>query len=89
MIKEYKQCQSCGMPLKMDKKGWGIEKNGKISTIYCSSCYENGAFKKPDMTVKEMQKLVDKVLKKEMGRRRIFRRLAIWQISRLQRWKKK
>lgn len=57
--------------------------------MYCSSCYENGKFKKPDMTVKEMQKLVDKVLKKEMGRRRIFRRLAIRQIPKLQRRKKK
>lgn len=89
MTRVYKQCQSCGMPMKMDKKGGGTEKNDKISTMYCSSCYENGKFKKPNMTVKEMQKLVDKVLKKEMGRRRIFRRLAIRQIPGLQRWKKK
>jgi len=77
------------MPMKMDKKGGGTEKNGSLSKMYCSSCYENGEFKKPNMTVKEMQKLVDGILKKEMKRRKIFRRLAIWQIPGLQRWKKK
>ena len=31
--------------------------------MYCSSCYENGEFKRPLLTLKEMQKLVDEVLK--------------------------
>jgi hypothetical protein len=71
----------------MDKKGGGTEKNGKPSIMYCSSCYENGKFKKPNITMKEMQKLVDDVLKKEMKRWKIFRRLAIRQIPRLERRK--
>lgn len=30
-MKEYKFCQSCGFPLKKDKKGGGTEKDGSIS----------------------------------------------------------
>lgn len=84
----YTQCQSCWMPLKMDKKGWWTEKDGTVSNMYCSSCYESWAFKKPNITAKEMQNLVNEVLKKEMKWGRIFRRLAIQQIPRLKRWKK-
>ena len=88
MQKTYKQCQSCGMPMKMDKKGGGTEKDGEISKKFCSSCYEHWAFKKPNITIKEMQSLVNEVLKKEMKRWKIFRRLAIQQIPRLERRKK-
>ena len=35
MEKKYKQCQSCGMPMKMDKNGGGSEKDGSINKIYC------------------------------------------------------
>ena len=89
MAKVYKQCQSCGMPLKMDKKGGGTEKNGKLSKMYCSSCYQDGKFKRPNITVKEMQKLVDGVLKKEMKWWKVFRWLAVMQIPTLVRWRKK
>lgn len=87
MEKTYKQCQSCGMPFKKDKKGGGSEKDGKISKMYCSSCYENGEFKRPHITVQEMQKLVDEVLRKEMKWRKLFRWLAVTQIPRLARRK--
>ncbi|MCX6745123.1 MAG: zinc ribbon domain-containing protein [Candidatus Parcubacteria bacterium] len=88
MFKSYKQCQSCGMPLKQDVKGGGSEKDGTLSQMYCSSCYENGAFKRPDMTVTEMQKLVEDVLKNEVKFLKIFRWLAVRQIPKLERWKK-
>ena len=76
------------MPLKMDKKGGGSEKDGTLSKIYCSSCYHNGAFKRPNVSVKEMQKLVDDVLKNEVKFPRLFRWLAVRQIPKLARWKK-
>ena len=76
------------MPLKQDKKGGGSEKDGTVSKMYCSSCYENGVFKKPDMTVEQMQALVDNVLKTEMKFPKIFRWLAVRQIPKLARWKK-
>lgn len=56
------------MPLKMDKHGGGTEKNGTISKKYCSSCYQNGTFARPDFTLEDMQKLVDDILKNEMRR---------------------
>ena len=42
MIKKYKNCQSCAMPLNKDPKGSGGGKNinGEPSYKYCSYCYE-------------------------------------------------
>lgn len=87
MLKSYKQCQSCGMPMNKDIKGGGSEKDGTLSKMYCSSCYQDGAFKKPAMTLAEMQKLVADVLKNEMKFPKIFRWLAVRQIPKLARWK--
>lgn len=66
MEKTYKYCQSCGMPLKKDEKGGGTNADGSKSAMYCSRCYENGAFTNPNMSAQEMQKLVKGKLK-EMG----------------------
>lgn len=59
----YKNCQSCGMPLKRDENGGGTNDDGSKSTMYCSRCYEKGAFNHPTMTVTEMQDLVKNKLK--------------------------
>ncbi len=34
-MKEYEFCQSCGFPLRKDKKGGGSEKDGTASKKYC------------------------------------------------------
>lgn len=81
------QCQSCGMPLDKDEQGGGTEKDGTKSTIYCSLCYKDGAFIGGDCTVEEMKRIVDKAMK-EKGFSWIMRKMAIWQIPRLGRWKK-
>lgn len=88
MDRAYRQCQSCGMPLKKDLKGAGSEKDGTLSKMYCSSCYQDGAFKNPEMSLQEMQTLVDDVLKNEMKWWKFFRWLAVKQIPSLARWKK-
>jgi len=88
MKKNYKQCQSCGMPMKKDKKGGGSESDRTLSLKYCSSCYQDGVFKNPQMSLEEMQKLVDDVLKNEMKFLKFFRWLAIKQLPTLERWKK-
>ncbi|MEY7999855.1 zinc ribbon domain-containing protein [Clostridium sp. Mt-5] len=49
---EQKYCQSCGMPL--SEEFYGTESNGMKSDEYCIYCYENGAFKQPDLTMEEM-----------------------------------
>ncbi|MFF2587967.1 zinc ribbon domain-containing protein [Peribacillus butanolivorans] len=43
-MKQYKTCQSCGMPFSKDELGGGTEKDGSKSTKYCSHCYINGEF---------------------------------------------
>ena len=50
------------MPLKRDEKGGGSNADGSRSTIYCSHCYENGEFLQPNITVEQMQELVNKKL---------------------------
>jgi len=62
MKTSYANCQSCGMPLKRDEKGGGSNADGSRSTIYCSHCYENGEFLQPNITVEQMQKLVNEKL---------------------------
>ena len=88
-MKEYKFCQSCGFPLKKDKKGGGTEKDGTISHKYCSMCYENGSFLTPSEidTAEKMQKFCIQEMKKS-GINGIFAWLATRSIPRLERWKK-
>ncbi len=66
MNQEYKNCQSCGMPLKKSPNGGGTNSDGSINLMYCALCYENGKFNKPDWDVNQMQYYV-KVKMKEMG----------------------
>ncbi len=62
-MKEYKFCQSCGMPLNKDPKQGGSEKDGTKSKKYCSYCYTEGAFTSPEIdTAKKMQQFCIKVM---------------------------
>jgi putative zinc ribbon protein len=54
----YKNCQSCGMPLRRDERGGGTNADGSRSSMYCSHCYALGRFTLPDITVRQMQDLV-------------------------------
>ncbi len=51
VTKAYKNCQSCGMPLKRDEQGGGTNAEGSRSTVYCSHCYQRGQFVSPDYFV--------------------------------------
>ena len=48
----YRNCQSCGMPLKRDEEHGGTEADGSRSATYCSHCYRQGRFVLPDLTVR-------------------------------------
>lgn len=85
---EYKNCQSCGMPLKKDEKGGGTNADGSRSKMYCSKCYENGRFVRPDMKVEEMQLLVKDKLK-EFGFPGFLAGFFTKGIPKLERWKVK
>lgn len=59
-------CQSCGMPLSKDEGRGGTEKDGSKSKDYCSHCYQNGKFTKPDLTISQMQKQVKEMMQQKM-----------------------
>ena len=80
-----KQCQSCGMPLKTERDK-GTEKDGSLSDKYCAMCYKDGEFINPDATVGQMQKIAENALK-EKHWPGFLRKIAIKQISKLDRWK--
>lgn len=86
-MKPYKFCQSCGFPLKRDKKGGGSEKDGTISKKYCSMCYEQGEFLTPPEvnTAKKMQAFCIEQMKKS-GMQGWLAWLATRSIPKLERW---
>ncbi len=85
-MSKNKYCQSCGMPMSKDPLKGGSEADGTRSQLYCSYCYENGAFKQPDITAKQMQDFVKGVMR-EKGVPGFLTGLFTYQIPRLQRWK--
>lgn len=88
MEKTYKNCQSCGMPMKKDPKGGGTNPDGSINKMYCSKCYNGGKFINPDMTMGQMQELVKGKLK-EMGFPGFMAGFFTKGIPNLERWKNK
>jgi len=42
--KSYKDCQSCGMPMRRDEKGGGTNADGSKNLMYRSHCFEAGKF---------------------------------------------
>lgn len=83
----YKNCQSCGMPLKKSPNGGETNADGTVSQMYCYYCYENGAFKHPDWNVSQMQGHV-KLKMKEMGFPGFIAGFFTKGIPKLKRWAK-
>lgn len=79
-----KQCQSCGMPIKKDSVK-GTERDGSLSETYCAMCYKDGEFVDSFKGPEEMQRFVDKILKKKHWPG-FLRKLATKQIPKLERW---
>lgn len=88
-MKNYKYCQSCGFPLKKDKKGGGSNEDGTLSKRYCSMCYENGRFLNPPEvdTAKKFQKYCIQEMKKD-GMNGLLAWFLTRGIPKLERWKK-
>ena len=85
--KSYKDCQSCGMPLRRDEKGGGTNADGSKNLMYCSHCFEAGRFTLPDMSVQEMQTRVKGKLR-EAGVPGIAAWLLARKVPKLARWQK-
>jgi hypothetical protein len=84
----YKNCQSCGMPLSRDPKGGGTNADGSASTMYCSYCYQSGAFTEPNISALEMQSKVKGKLK-EMGFPGFLAGFFARKTPKLERWSKR
>jgi len=85
-MENYKNCQSCGMPMKKDPQQGGTNSDGTKNLMFCSYCYSNGVFTKPDMTIEEMKILVKEKLK-EMGFPGFISGWFTKGIPKLKRWK--
>jgi Putative zinc ribbon domain len=80
------KCQSCGMPMSRDPNGGGSNKDRSKNALYCSFCYQNGAFTQPDFTVEKMQEFcIGKM--KEMGIPKFLGWLFTRHLPKLERWK--
>ena len=80
-------CQSCGMPMDQDPGKKKKKKDGTRSTIYCSYCYQDGAFVDDFNDSREMVRFVKGKLR-EMGYGWLKRWFFTSHIPRLGRWKK-
>ncbi|MCD4705965.1 zinc ribbon domain-containing protein [bacterium] len=85
--KKFKRCQSCGMSLNKDPKGGGTNSDGSKNNMYCSYCFENSKFTRPDITLQEMEILVKEKMK-EMGIPKFIAKFLTMGTSKLERWKK-
>lgn len=83
----YKNCQSCGMPLKKDPQGGGTNVDASKSNMYCSHCYQNGEFTQPNITAFEMKLLVKEKLK-EKGFPGFIAAFFSCYVPKLKRWTK-
>ena len=85
-MKNYKLCQSCGMPLKKDKMGGGTNIDGSKSILYCSYCYVHGRFQNIEIdTPKKMQAFIKGKLK-DVGFLGFVADLITLNIPKLKRW---
>ncbi len=87
MEKSYKNCQSCGMPMKRDEHGGGTNKDGSKSTKYCSYCYTEGEFQSPEIDTAEKMQVFVKGQLKSMGFPGFIAGFFTKGIPKLERWK--
>jgi hypothetical protein len=79
------RCQSCGILLSDDPESGGTETNGMKSVEFCSSCYEKGKFREPDLELHQMISKVNKRMK-SLEVPLTVRASHIFRLSKLKRW---
>ncbi|KZL89931.1 effector binding domain-containing protein [Clostridium magnum] len=83
---EENYCQSCGMP--MNEEFYGTEANNEKNQEYCIYCYENGAFKQPELTMEQMIDVCVPFMKNKGMKEQEARALMSSCLPQLKRWKK-
>jgi hypothetical protein len=86
MERTYKNCQSCGMPMKRDEHGGGTNADGSKNTMYCSHCFQDGKFTVRNITVDDMKERVRGKLK-QVGFPGFVASLFTRNIHKLERWR--
>lgn len=72
--------------MRKDELGGGTNADGSTSLMYCSKCYQEGNFTRPNMTVDEMKALVKGKLQ-EFGFPGFIAGIFTRNIPKLERWK--
>jgi len=73
------------MPIEMDPQHGGTNEDGSKSAVYCSYCYEKGAFRDDFTTARQMVAFVKEKLK-EQGFGWLKRWFYTSHIPKLKRW---
>jgi predicted sulfurtransferase len=79
---QFMKCQSCGTPHCNN----GTNKDGTLSSEYCSDCFQNGKFTEPRLSVTEMQKKM-RNKHEQIKVQKFISDFWIKEISKLKRWK--
>lgn len=86
MERNYKYCQSCGMPMKRDEHGGGSNADGTRNKMYCSHCFHEGKFTMRGITVDDMKERV-KGKWKQFGLPDFMASFLSPNLRKLERWK--
>lgn len=81
------RCQSCGMLL-MNQHNFNLFSDDDKKSIYCKTCYSDGEFTEPNLTLGEMKQKM-KVRCSELKFGKLSRFILIHRLGSLQRWKDK
>lgn len=82
------RCQSCGMPLSDEFDNYGANADGTENKEYCTFCFQNGDFTKPQLTLEEMIQLsTDNMVEDLKMSQDKAQKLAREVIPTLKRWK--
>lgn len=88
MEKQFKLCQSCGMPLDKDPNKGGTNADQSKSDKYCSFCYDNGKFKDEGISLKEkIEKNIQIAMSKMNITENQAREMAESILPKLERWR--
>ena len=80
-------CQSCAMPFdEAHEKYIAKEKDGSNS-VYCTYCYDNGAFIDPGATISDMVEMALPHLTRKIGNEDAAKKILTESISGLMRWR--
>ena len=79
-------CQSCGMPM-TKAEDFGTNADGSKNEEYCTHCFQQGAFTKPDMTLEQAIELQVSMADKMGMTPDQARQMAASVLPTLKRWK--